>query len=78
MIQTSIPPAGFEQVISASEWLQAHALDRSTNGIATHRYFDKHTNSPGIKYRFRILDKKLLYRKGDSRCTVKSTELYRG
>jgi len=31
--QTSIPPAGFEPTIPASEWLQTHALDRAATVI---------------------------------------------
>jgi hypothetical protein len=33
--QTSMPPAGFETTIPASEQPQTHALDRSATGIAT-------------------------------------------
>jgi len=85
MRQTSMPPAGFEHVISASERPQAHALDRATNGIGTHRYFvnhKSHINSSGIKHRFHRMQinnkNKLLYGKADSGCTVKCTELHRG
>ena len=31
--QTSMPPAGFESTVSASEWSQTHALDRAVTGI---------------------------------------------
>ena len=31
--QTSLPPAGFEPAILASEWPQTHALDRAATGI---------------------------------------------
>ena len=30
--QTSMPPAGFEPTIPASEWLQTYALDRAATG----------------------------------------------
>jgi len=33
--QTSMPPAGFEPAIPASEWPQTHALDHSATGIGT-------------------------------------------
>jgi len=31
--QTSMPPVGFEPTISAGEWLQTQALDRTTIGL---------------------------------------------
>jgi hypothetical protein len=41
--QTSMPPAGFESGIPASEWPQIYALDRAANGIgekSTIRYLN--------------------------------------
>ena len=35
--QTSMPPAGFEPTIPASEWPQTHALDRAATGIGRDR-----------------------------------------
>ena len=39
--QTSMPPAGFEPEIQASERRQTHVLDRAATGIGSVRYILK-------------------------------------
>jgi hypothetical protein len=36
--QTTMPPAGFERAIPASEWPQTYALDRTATGIGKQAY----------------------------------------
>jgi hypothetical protein len=47
--QTSMPLAGFEPAISASEWPQTHALDRAATGIGS-----SESNSYSYNYNLKI------------------------